>query len=1072
MKKKRGNRRRWLLAVVFAVIASVALLSILIVPFVLWQLKPFTVLDAWVVDKTVPYPNFREHKGIFWVLNHEKLTAPGKRKLYDQRKDYYGFFPEGPRTWKTLAMPVQAPQKPDLIYLADTYGVYTEDYLQARLSGEFSKKMYGGLSAEDNQSLRNHLGEGNTLIAEFNTVASPTYGFERKELGVLLHMRWRGWIGRLYEDLTRDNEVPDWVVRNYESQKKKPWDFFGRGFVIIRDDLLIEVFPWGTEAGKEGMKVVYRDAWAKRFGITEAVSYKFWFEWSIPDNSVEIVADFEWDLTDAGKEHLRKFGLPTRFPAVMHTVNPQFNTWYFAGDFADLEFARTPFGATGIDRLKRVLVDDSFDSNDYFYWRAYVPMFRYILGTIKPRRDSWKTRDTRKDDPVPMRVRTKGRFFQVRQPDGVWKDLVVKGTNLGMALPGKYSTEFLDDIDTFVRWFKSMGEMGINVIRIYTLPSPVFYQALDNYNRNNPQSPIYLLQGIWPEEHPPQNNYLAPGYQKSFLKEIEYAVDAVYGHANIKERRGRAWGVYTTDCSRWLLGWLMGRELESPEVMATDQLNPGVSYKGTYVSSGPAASPTEVWIAESMDEIVKQEMAVYGKIHPVGLVSWPTLDRTSHDFEWYPGTGKTRRFNDNAVLDINNIDTTPEMTAGIFGAYHIYPNYPDFLNDEKAYGGYRDSRGRFMYGGYLREFMAGHAKYPALVAEFGLPTGSAVAHYNPDGFNHGAIDEKFQGEGTLRMYDAILAEGYMGAVLFEWIDEWVKKTWTTEPFMIPFERHIYWHNVDDPEQNYGIVAMTPEPPTQPGWSLVNESGIIRSVNLAHDPSYMYMDVELERLPDFSRETLYIGLDTYRRELGQMRYPVGNIPFYTGMEFLLVVNNPDVAELKVITTYNKHLGRYDSKPLYDGAFERILQIVNAATSTRDGRQIPAQYFNMSELRRGDFSKATHLWKIENKTLRFRIPWFRLNFTDPSSVRVLHDLRWDIFNPLQDQLKTEKTEGVLPAVLLWDTRSSQVVGRLDGNPGAPFIWKGWELPPPYRERLKESYYVLRKAWATDVRVSSTP
>ena len=44
-------------------------------------------------------------------------------------------------------------------------------------------------------------------------------------------------------------------------------------------------------------------------------------------------------------------------------------------------------------------------------------------------------------------------------------------------------------------------------------------------------------------------------------------------------------------------------------------------------------------------------------------------------------------------------------------------------------------------------------------------------------------------------------------IIFEWMDEWAKKTWTTEPYMIPYDRHILWHNTIDPEQNYGILAL-------------------------------------------------------------------------------------------------------------------------------------------------------------------------------------------------------------------------------------------------------------------------
>ena len=150
----------------------------------------------------------------------------------------------------------------------------------------------------------------------------------------------------------------------------------------------------------------------------------------------------------------------------------------------------------------------------------------------------------------------------------------------------------------------------------------------------------------------------------ALIKEIDYGIDAVYGRANIPERKGRAWGIYSADVSRWLLGWLVGRELESEEVMSNDQRNKGVSFKGAYVSAGPEASPTEVWLAESLDEVASIEAARYNTLHPVALVSWPTLDPAWHDTEWDPVTGKKNKGNDRAIVTIEHLEITPAMTAG------------------------------------------------------------------------------------------------------------------------------------------------------------------------------------------------------------------------------------------------------------------------------------------------------------------------------------------------------------------------------------------------------------------------
>jgi len=149
-------------------------------------------------------------------------------------------------------------------------------------------------------------------------------------------------------------------------------------------------------------------------------------------------------------------------------------------------------------------------------------------------------------------------------------------------------------------------------------------------------------------------------------------------------------------------------------------------------------------------------------LHPVAIVSWPTLDVKEHDSEWNKLGNKSLEYNDKVSIDIKNISCEPKMKAGFFGAYHIYPNYPDFMNNESKYNDYQDEQGRLRYGGYLQEFMEGHNKYPALVAEFGLATGMGTAHLSPDGLNHGGLTEEQQGKGIVRMMQAIKREGYAG----------------------------------------------------------------------------------------------------------------------------------------------------------------------------------------------------------------------------------------------------------------------------------------------------------------------
>lgn len=484
------------------IVVTAAFVLLVIAPFVLWQIFPYRQLNVWAIDKTVPYPDYREHVGLFWILKNEKVAAPGAKKLYDEKSDYFGFYPYGKNDWRESPLPQSGP-RPDLIYLADTYGVYKDDYMQRRLSGELSPKIYGGLTADDNTAIRKNLGAGNTLIAEFNTAASPTNVADRRTLGGLLGVQWSGWIGKYFENLTSGGEVPRWVVANYEEQNKTQWRFFGRGFVLISDDDRIEVLSEAEDVGPKGLKFSYRAPWAQQLKSEKPISYRYWFEWTTPDPGLKTVADYTFDLTEKGKEKLDKLGLGTVFPAIMLYQNSQNTGWYFAGDFADFNSGLPRFNIAGIAWLKKLLADDSVDSNAYFYWKAYVPLMQKILKDLEAAKNA-KIAIPDKNAEPEIRVRAFGKGFQMRDRDGVWKDFFIRGVNMGFAEPGKYFTDFPDSVSTYSRWLDKIADMNANTIRVYTLPPPEFYKALYAHNTEKPEKALFLLQEIWPEENPSQ----------------------------------------------------------------------------------------------------------------------------------------------------------------------------------------------------------------------------------------------------------------------------------------------------------------------------------------------------------------------------------------------------------------------------------------------------------------------------------------------------------------------------------------------------------------------------------------
>jgi hypothetical protein len=334
------------------------------------------------------------------------------------------------------------------------------------------------------------------------------------------------------------------------------------------------------------------------------------------------------------------------------------------------------------------------------------------------------------------------------------------------------------------------------------------------------------------------------------------------------------------------------------------------------------------------------------------------------------------------------------------------------------------------------------------------------AHYSPDGYHHGGVTEEVQGEGVVRMMKAIRREGYAGGLIFEWSDEWAKKTWTTESYIIPFERNPLWHSAIDPEQNYGIIAMEPAGIRSEPFS-VSGRDAIRRLELAADEAFLYVRIHLAEPLDTEEQILIIGLDTYDRAKGEMKYGAflsQNAP--SGLEFLAELRGGGDASLLVHPGYNFTKGLHRPSLTNQGIFERMSLLINKERVTKGGAYVPAVYDDLSALRFGSLDNNTYYhWEADGEVVTLRLPWGRLHFSDPSAMTVLDD-PGTLYAPQRDELGTAVSEGLVVSALLTDAAGTTVLGRAgvdDPANLAAFRWKSWETPL-YRERDKSSYQII--------------
>ena len=689
--------------------------------------------------------------------------------------------------------------------------------------------------------------------------------------------------------------------------------------------------------------------------------------------------------------------------------------------------------------------------------------------------------------PLPPRARPEtpavparalGEHFEIFSGN-TWKAFYVKGVNLGVALPGKFPSQFPADDSTYARWLRLIAEANANVVRVYTILPPPFYRALKAWNDAHPERPLWLIHGVW-AELPPSSDYDAPAWKTGFRSEMQRVVEVVHGHAAIAARPGHAWGRYDADVSDHALGYIIGREWEPFSIRAYNKLPPGrTRFAGRFLAVD-RGTPADAWMAEQCDWLLAYEWDTWRAARPIAYTNWPTLDPLHHPTEATAAEERALRRalglapnvrlkeydNDGEALDAMLVRTTAANVAGYFASYHAYPYYPDFIGLDSAYGAARSSAGPSHYFGYLLDLKRHHAGRALLIAEYGVPSSRGLAHLQPEGLHHGGHDEREMAVHDVRLTREIREAGLAGGVLFAWLDEWFKHNWVVIDLESPNERTRFWHNVMDAEQNYGLLGLyagdstRPQPGGDPAaWralpALADSDGA--RLRVGADASYLYLALDSPLKIDSTRWT--VGIDTYGPGHGRFR---------------LVLNDTADAQLLVTPGYNPYLGprpgmrptdldafyntraSVDSRP-DDRLFDSLFVATNRFRVSRTGTTFPARGVNRGRLRFGRAAESSLAdWFVDRGVgiVEIRLAWGLLNVTDPSSHTVLARVR----DP--EPFRTAVTDGFRFVVTAVDPGGT-VRTRL--APTQPYSWPKWDTPV-WHERLKPAYFAMQTLWGS--------
>ncbi|MGN6566421.1 MAG: hypothetical protein ACTHJ0_00640 [Flavipsychrobacter sp.] len=350
-----------------------------------WLLTPKKKLVIAIIDKTVLTTAGQEHSSLTWILNNERYTK-NKHDLYSVSHDYFGFFPKDNEKYRIKGLERfsseqirQLSNDADAVYITDAYGIYRNEWYAKAEVSERSGMIYGGLSQQDIDLMKEMKTKHKLVMAEFNTIGSSTNGNIRQQFEQIFALHWTGWLARYFESLDTaiNTEIPKWLINDYLRSGHK-WTFKNAGIAFVNDQNEAVVLELGKHLSQPIPKIVTND---NLYGLPQSLYYPFWFDVTVTDTTInKVVARFVLDLTDSGKRELTQHNIPITFPAVQLHQDDQYSFAYFSGDFSDNPIKFTSSYFKGIPFFSFPFYNH-FDKTDRagFFWKYYRPLVTGIL---------------------------------------------------------------------------------------------------------------------------------------------------------------------------------------------------------------------------------------------------------------------------------------------------------------------------------------------------------------------------------------------------------------------------------------------------------------------------------------------------------------------------------------------------------------------------------------------------------------------------------------------------------------------------------------------------------------------
>ena len=685
--------------------------------------------------------------------------------------------------------------------------------------------------------------------------------------------------------------------------------------------------------------------------------------------------------------------------------------------------------------------------------------------------------------PLPGKVET---FVKTKDGEILVNDkpFRIKGVDLGASTPKNHANDYKTDKETYLRWFSQMQKMGANTVRIYTVLNSDFYDALYEYNKDN-DTPLYVLQGVWFNDY--LHNSHRDAFDDEFIREFKgnckSAVDAIHGRKKIALSRNATQGSgnYLHDVSPWVLGYIVGVDWTDATVAYTNEKyeNQNLSYSGKYMYSKKDASPFEVMLAQIGDSMLEYESNKYKKQRLIAFSNYPQTDPFTYPEEVEELYAKC------AQIDAEHIGTTDKFISGYFASYHVY-NYQthilDFVEDIPAITNgnaevfYDETGAVDTYRTYL-QMLNNHHKIPVVISEFGISSARGSAYeYNGTESPYGFCSEEEQGKIIEKDWNDIIESGSAGGCIFEWQDEWYRRTWNTL-HAINTQRTQFWADYQTGGQSFGLLAFDPGDKKSVSYTdgdisewkkedIISQNGDM-SLSVKYDEKFIYFMVNKKNF-DFENDKIYIPIDTTQKT-GSNYCKNYNLKFDREADFVIAIDGRDNSRLVVQERYESARSTYALELYGYNAYQKgnipdknspefvninmVLQ--TKKIRTYENEQILSDRFETGKLTYGNANPESEAYNSladfchSGDFIEIKIPWQLLNFYDPSEMKI-HDDYYDGNYGVTEISIDKMYAGICTA----NTNSRTVLDEIE--------LKGWKNKATYHERLKPSYYIVQQMW----------